>query len=257
MKRRLPKQYPGPGGMFVLSFVLHAALFLLILTGPFHPAFHQQETPVTYVDVVTLPVASPQSGTPAPSQAKEPAPAPAAPAAPPPAPAPAKPEMALPQKSSKPKTPAPSAKTEKPAKAPSETEDFNERMARLQQAAEERRLNEQLKKLGGKAGRTGMPGGKGSEAGSDYTSYVRSRIQDAMNALGADHQSKAPKLMVTITVGSDGKIGYRVDKSSGDRIFDDAVARAVTFAGKSIKAPPAGGQFKHGFIFTPEEVAVR
>lgn len=261
MIKRLKSRYPGPGGMFALSFGLHLVIFLIIIKGQLLPAAHQQEIPVTYVDVVTLPVASPQSGTPAPMAEPQGTPAPPAAAAPPaPAPAPPKHEMALPSPKAKAKAAAPTAKSEKAApKAPARDDtEFNERMAKLERLAEEKRQADVFSRLKSKAGagRTGMPGGTGTQAGSDYSSYVQSRFKDALGRVMAK-ETRSPLVVASITIGSDGKISeFRVIKSSGDQVFDNAVNRAVTLAGRTLKPPPAG-QFKYEFHFRPEEVGLR
>ncbi|MBJ6801520.1 cell envelope integrity protein TolA [Geomonas propionica] len=251
MKTAFTRNYPGPGGMLAISLVCHLVVFLVIVNWHFLPEFHQDETPVTYVDMVTLPVASPQSGMPAP-------PAPAetkAPAAPAPAPpAPAKPAMALPTKPAAKTPPAkPKAQTEAQQKE-AEDKAFNERMAKMQQKAEERRqaaVLDALKKRG--SSRTGMPGATGNQAGSDYSSYLQSRLRDALKQVIAT-QTKAPQVIATITVSPDGSIDYRVEKGSGDPFFDDAVQRAVALAGKTLVPPPNHTQYKRVFRFMPEGV---
>ena len=125
------KRYPGPAGMFVLSLCCHLALFSLIVWGQFLPEFQQKEEPVTYVDMVTLPVAAPQSGTPA----SEPSPAPVAPSPPPPRPA----AMALPAPKTRlpAKAQAPKPKNEQP---PAEdARQFSERIEKLKRLAEDKR----------------------------------------------------------------------------------------------------------------------
>lgn len=249
MKNALKRNYPGPGGMLALSFACHLVAFLVIANWHFSPKYRQDESPVTYVDMVTLPVASPQSGTPAPPAGNETKGPAAAPAPPPPAPAPA---MALPTKPAA-KTPAkPQAKNEQQQAA--EAKAFNERMAKLQQQAEERRQAAVMENLRNKAsGRTGMPGANGTQAGSDYSSYLQSRLQDALKQVIAT-QTKAPYVIATITVSPDGSIDYRVERPSGDPFFDDAVQRAVALAGKSLVPPPSHTQYKHVFRFKPEGV---
>lgn len=261
MIRQSQRRYPGPTGMFALSLVLHLAVFLIIAKSQQPREFRLEEMPVTYVDMVNLPVASPQQGTPAPA-AEPPAPEPPAPAAAPPA------AMTLPQ----PKPPAkPQAKSAEPApqksvKAPApapdrepadEAREHAERLEKLERLAAERRQAEVLERLRKKSGGpVGMPGAHGTEAGSDYSSYVQSRLKDAFSRVMTS-QSKSPQLIATITVGADGRIDYRVEQPSGDPLFDDSVARAVTIAGRSLKAPPGGGQFKRVFRFRPEGVGVR
>lgn len=245
--------------MFVASFVCHLVVFVVI-TVWYSPDFHPDEAPVTYVDMVTLPVASPQSGTPAPVAEEEVPPAPAAAAPPPAAPPAATPPMTQPAK--KPATPSPTApgKSE-PQDRAAEAQAFNERMAKLARQAEEKRQAEVLARLAkakqGGAKQTGMPGAKGNEAGSDYPSYLQSRLKDALREVMVS-QSRSPQVIATITVAPDGRIAdYHVEKGSGDPLFDDAVRRAVTLAGKSLAPPPGGAQFKRVFRFKPEEVGMR
>jgi colicin import membrane protein len=264
MTRQLQNRYPGPGGMFALSLAVHLVIFLVIIEGDLLPAPHQEEQQVTYVDIATLPVASPQSGTPAPSAESAPASeasAPPAPAPPPPPPAPRQAEMALPAPKAKAKAaplPKPTTKRAKETKQPAseDAQEFNERLAKLERQAEDKQLSNALARLKAKRGRTGMPGASGTQAGSDYASYVKSRLRDALRER-MNLQSKSPVVIATITIGSDGRIDYRPQKSSGDPLFDEAVAQAVTLAGKSIKPPPGGGQFKSTVTFKPDSVGVR
>ena len=239
--------------MFTLSFVCHLAIFSLIFWFNAPSVFHPAEEPVTYVDMVTLPVASPQAGTPAPAEEKLP---------PAPAPAPVKPPaavMALP--AAKPKAKLPTPTKGKAEKAPVPAEDgreFRERLEKIERQAEEKRQAEvlaRLKKGGARA--VGMPGAKGTQAGVDYSAYIQSRVQDAINKVAAP-QPKSPTVIATITIGPDGGIiDYHREISSGDPLFDDAVDRAVTIAGKSFKPPPNGRQFSGKFRFKPEGVVKR
>jgi colicin import membrane protein len=252
--------------MFIFSFVLHAAVFLLIFKAQHLPAPPPEE-PVTYVDMVALPVASPQSGTPAPggASAAEPAAAPAEQMVAPPPPRPAQHEaMTVPTPKAKPaKTkPAPTktAKTAKPAPEQSagDAKAFNERMAKLEEEADEvrqARVLAGIKGKVGKGGRVGMPGGKGTQAGSDYTSYVLSRLKDAF-AKEMMKQTASPLVVGTITVGADGDVSdFSIDRYSGDKLFDDSVRRAVKRA--TPFPPPPAGQFKRKVQFRPQGIAVR
>jgi colicin import membrane protein len=247
--------------MFALSFCVHLAIFLLVYWLQLFPASNPEEAPVTYVDMVTLPVASPQSGTPAPAAKAAPAPPAAAPApvSPPAAmklPA-AKPKMTAPAKVPAPN--APKAKAEKPAPA-EDAREFNEHLERLERLAEDKRQAAVLagiKNNRNRGGRTGMPGAKGTEAGSDYSSFVQSRMKDALGKVMA-HDTKSPVVTATITIGADGGItDYRVEKYSGDPLFDAAVDRAVKLAGKSLTPPPGGVPFRSKFVFKPEGVGSR
>lgn len=250
MINALRRNYPGPGGMLAVSFVCHLAAFLVIANWHFYPEYRQDETPVTYVDMVTLPVASPQSGMPAPASGQSRAAA--APAPPPPA----APAMTLP---TKPAAKAPAAKPQDNVeqRKAAEAKEYGDRLAKLQQQAEDRRqaaVLDALKKKGG--AQTGMPGGKGTQAGSDYASYLQSRLKDALKEVMVT-QTKAPVVTATITVSPDGRIDYRVEKPSGDPLFDEAVQRAVALAGKTLVPPPNGVQFKRPFRFRPEGVVIK
>jgi len=246
------RKYPGPWGMFTLSFLCHLALFSLIIWFQSPPVFNPSEEPVTYVDMVTLPVASPQAGTPAPAEEQ----AQKAPAAPAPV-RPAAAAMALPAAKPKAKLPPPAkGKAEKPAPV-DDGREFSERLEKIERLAEDKRqaaVLARLRKGGSKA--VGMPGAKGTEAGSDYSSYIQSRLKDAFREVMAS-QTRAPQVLVRISIGPDGRItSYRVERNSGDPLFDDAVARAVALAGRSFKPPPGGLPFERVFRFKPEGVVV-
>lgn len=243
------RRYPGPGGMFLCSFLCHLAVFALILWFNQDAVFTPSEEPVTYVDLATLPVAAPQAGTPAPAESS-----PAPPAAPAPVPHAA---MALPP--SKPKTQPPvKGKTAPEKPSAEEGKEFSERMKALQRKSEERQLEAAVSGLKNRGGNktVGMPGAKGNQAGSDYGSYLQSRLKDAFRDVIA-FQSGTPQALVRIKVGPDGRItDYRVEKRSGDPVFDDAVSRAVTLAGRTLKPPPNGQSFERVFRFKPEGVAL-
>ena len=88
--------------MVCYSAIVHLVVYFFLLE--FHFPAHFKEAPVYYVDVLDLPVANPQAGTP--SQGASPPP-------PPPPAAPAPPEMTLPAKSPPKKaTAAPPKKTD-------------------------------------------------------------------------------------------------------------------------------------------------
>jgi len=246
-----PRRYPGPGGMFAISFVCHLVVFSLIVWLNEPGEFRPSEEPVTYVDLAALPVAAPQAGTPAPA-----APAPAPPAAPEPAPPQS---LALPAAKPKVKTPAPVKANDKraPEKPQAEEDEFSKRLEKLKNQAEERRQADVIARLKtGGAKTVGMPGAKGNQAGSDYGAYLQSRLKDAFKEVIA-FQSGTPQALVRIKVGPDGHItDYRVEKRSGDPVFDDAVSRAVTLAGRSFRPPPNGQPFERVFRFKPEGVGL-
>jgi colicin import membrane protein len=251
----------GPGGPLFLSICLHLAMLAVVWWLQFLPQFEIDKTPVTYVDMVTLPVASPQSGTPsAQGPASAPAPAAAAPAA-----------MSLP--ASKPaaagKLPPVKAKSAEPTAA--DTKRFNERMAKLQQQAEDKRQADVMENLrkrtrngaasatgaAGNKGRVGMPGATGTEAGADYGAYLQSRLKDAFAREVTVSAGKSPVLIGAVTVGADGHLDLRVEKYSDDPLFNESVSRAVTTAGSNLRPPPGGKSFRRTFRFRPEGVGMR
>lgn len=243
------RRYPGPGGMFALSFICHLGVFSLIFWFNQASVLRPSEEQVTYVDMVTLPVASPQAGTPAP--AAEASAPPAALVTPPAA------AMVVPQAKPKAKLPA-SAKAQSATPA-AEEKALDERLAKLARQAEEKRQADVLARLrkGSGANKTvGMPGAKGTQAGSDYGAYLQSRLRDAFKEV-INYKSGAPQTLVRITVGPDGRISnFRVEKKSGDQVFDEAVAQAVTLAGRNFKPPPGGVPFVQVFHFKPEGVGL-
>uniref|UniRef100_A0A831UED5 Cell envelope integrity protein TolA n=1 Tax=Geobacter metallireducens TaxID=28232 RepID=A0A831UED5_GEOME len=249
MSRTRPSRDTGLGWGFAVSCAVHASLAAFVLLYRFSPP-PPPEAPVYYVDVVNLPVASPQAGSPITGGSP-------LPAAPPPPPTPA--EMALPQK----RTPA-KATTTKSAPSSRESDSsqaFEERMAKLQREIDERRQEAALDALrrktagsGRQPERAGTPGGTGKEAGSDYASYIQSRLTDAFQATIA-HQSKAPEVVIRLTIDAGGRIiRKRIERSSGDRIFEESVHKAIARAEKTFVPPPAGGEFEYGFIFRPQGV---
>lgn len=248
--------------MFLLSLSCHAALVALIVCFQLLPQFRQEEAPLTYVDLVSLPVASPQSGAPAEALPASPPPRAAPPAPPPSMALPATRSAKAPDKTPDKASPTKAAKTTKASgQQPSSEDDrrFDERMEKIERMAEEKRqaaVLESLRKKGPRPAAVGMPGATGTEAGTDYLTYLSSRLQSAFVPAMAS-EVKAPLLVAVITVGSDGRIEYKVEKYSGDPLFDAAVVRAVTVAGGKLLPPPGGKRFRHEFGFGLKGVGVR
>ncbi len=247
-----PSRHEGRlGTMVAVSLMVHLTMFVILTRANFFPGLKYPEAPVYYVDVVNLPVASPRAGSPAA------APGPAAPA-PPPRTAPR--EMTLPATS-----PAKTKPTSTPAKAgpqkptPETAREFEERLAQLERETEARHeaaAIEELKKRVAAGGRApaGMPGATGKEAGSDYGSYIQSRLRDAFKTTIAS-QSKNPEVVVHLTIDRNGKVvRARLERSSGDKVFEDSVMRAIAKAEQNFLPPPRGGGFDQGFIFKPQGV---
>jgi colicin import membrane protein len=245
MSHTLQIKEPGFGWMLLCSVVVHLACYFLLVKFHFSP-LPLNEGPVYYVDIINLPVVNPRAGTPS-------SPGGAPPAA-------ARQEMALPVKSADKSSPKHAPSTLKPA-APVETDrQFQERMAKIERDVEAKHVSAALDALrskvgGGKGGQSGMPGARGTEAGSDYASYIRSRLTDAFSTTIA-YQSKYPEAMVRLIIGKTGRVtGLRFEKSSGDRLFEDCVRRAIAKAEQTFPPPPGGAAFEYSYRFAPEGVS--
>jgi colicin import membrane protein len=241
------KKDPGLGGMFAFSLLLHATLFGIIYQFNSFMRPYTLEAQTYYVDLINLPVAHPQSGTP--SAPKESSP-----------PVPARQEMKLPtntQKKTAPPAASPTAKKTQKDVKPAETgKEFAERLAHLEKKVEGNHEESAIEAIRKKAtaGRAGIPLGHGNQAGSDYASYIQSRLKDAFSSTIAT-QSKNPEVVVKLRINRFGKIvGYRTERSSHDTLFETAVARAINIAGENLPPPPDGEDFEHGYIFRPQGV---
>lgn len=264
--------------MMLCSVAIHLICYLLLVGFQYY-ALPLNEGPVYYVDVVNLPVAKPRAGSPSKSRRAPPLPVRKEMAIPAPSPQkalaklkvpvgkkprlPARKEMAIPtsppQKAfAKLRTPV-----EEQPPTPAETSrQFEERMAKIEQEVAEKHtmaaieaLQQKVAEAGEAGGRTGIPGAKGVEAGSDYAGYIRSRLTDAFRTTIA-FQTKKPEVMVSLTIDRTGKVaGLTLERSSNDRIFEDSVINAIVKAGQTFVPPPGGGKFEHSFRFAPEGVS--
>jgi colicin import membrane protein len=230
--------------MACLSVILHLTVYFFILEFHFPTRF--KESPVYYVDILNLPVSNPQAGSP--SVGEVPAP---------PAPVPQR-EMTLPTKSPE-KIPA-RQKTAKPPEQPKpaeSTREFEERIARLEREAGARHAAsaiEALKNKGAAKGQVGMPGATGTEAGSDYASYIKSRLEDEFRSTIA-YQSKAPEAYVKLVISPSGRIiRQQIIKSSRDKVFEDSMFRAIAKAERNFRPPPSGSQFEITVKFSPQGI---
>lgn len=224
-----------------LSVTLHVAVFAFLLWWQqFIPDLGPVQT-TYYVDVVNLPVANPRSGSPT-QQGNEVVPAPSTPA----------PEAMS--------APAPLRKAVPNAKSTASSESsaaFQERIAKLEGKVDAQRQAaafEALRKKVADKGRAGMPRGTGAQAGSDYTSYLHSRLKDAFRET-ISYQSKNPFVLVRLTIDGDGRIiRRRTEKSSGDRVFELSVSRAIAMAEQTIVPPPNHAVYEGLFVFRPQGV---
>lgn len=247
MSRTIIRHERGLGWGFTASLIFHASLLAVVLLARF-PAHPLREAPVYYVDVVNLPVANPRMGSPTVEGGGAP---------PPPSPPAQKQEMALPRPAEKNAAPL----KQKAARAEDGGKEFEESLARLQGAIDERRQEAAIdalrKKTAGSARtpeQAGMPTGTGTQAGSDYASYIQSRLRDAFRYTIA-HQTKSPEVVLKLTIDADGRITkQRIERSTGDRLFEESVIKAIIRAEKGFPPPPGGGEFEYGFIFRPQGV---
>jgi colicin import membrane protein len=136
-------------------------------------------------------------------------------------------------------------------------------MNRLSRQQEERRLEESMEALRRRVGSTGagpaQKGGVGTNplGGSDYGSYIQSRLRDAFARTIASGSSN-PQVVVRLTLDRQGRIiRQRIERSTGDRLFEDAVKRAIALAEGSFPANPSGQEYENGFVFRPEGVGSR
>jgi colicin import membrane protein len=246
MSYTLQRNEPGFGWMLLCSTAIHLACYFVLVVFHFSPRPFK-EGPVYYVDVVNLPVANPRAGTPS-SPGRAPS-------------GPAKQEMALPANSSLKATAKPTQPNKKTAASAETARQFEERMAKIGRDVDAKHVSAALdalqKKVAatGNGGQTGMPGAKGTEAGSDYASYIRSRLTDAFRTT-ISYQTKNPEVMVRLTIDRTGKVaGLYFVRSTNDRIFEDAVRRTVLKAAQTFPPPPGGGKFEYSYRFAPEGVS--
>lgn len=236
---------PGLGIATALSVLFHVAAFAFMIWWQLlTPAPGPVQT-TYYVDIVNLPVADPRAGSPVQVGNEEEAAAPPPPTTPSAMTSPTAPAKVMPGKN--------------PSVAPvADSTAFQERMAKLEGKVEAQRQAaafETLRKKVAARGKVGMPRGTGTEAGSDYTAYLHSRLKDAFRET-ISFQSKSPFVMVRLTVDGDGRIiRTRFEKSSGDKVFELSVSRAITLAEQTIVPPPGHSVFEGAFVFKPQGVS--
>jgi colicin import membrane protein len=242
----------GMSASFIASAVIHLAVFLLLA---WYGRLMPLQTPIQetyYVDVINLPTANPQSGTPA----QKPAESEAAP--PPPLLIP--PSMALPLSVTSPKAINKPALVPVPQKSEASDTAFAERMAKLERNAEARREDAVFDKLrskvkAGGSSKIGMPGAGGAEAGSRYGDYIKSRLEDALKVTSS-YSTKNPEVVVRLTIAPDGRLSWiKIERSSGDATFELAVRRAIDLASVKFTVPPGRTVYENGFVFKPRSIS--
>ena len=242
-------------GMMVISLTLH--LTVVLIAGRVN-MFQQVTTlpaPV-YVDLVTTPVAAPQQAPSAVSENKQEATARHVVMTPP--------VKASPTAISPPRKEIPTVKpSEKPATVDEESEkDYAERIKELELTRHHNDMLESIRRqVDSKKRETvppgGMPEGTGSHKGSDYSSFIQSRLRDAFQ-LTIGSQGGTPMVVVRIIITAHGGLkSSTIEKFSGDKLFDSAVMQAVQLARKSFTPPPDGKEFNHVFVFKPDGINKR
>lgn len=248
MNSRVSKIDTGFGVSFLGSAVIHLAVFLLVAWwGQLFPLrMPIQET--YYVDVVTLPAVDPQQGD-ATQKAGESESVP-----PPPVP------MTVPAPAKNvPKSGVKAAKTVPPPESGETESAFAERMAKLEGKAEAQQYEERMKGLSSKkkamgSAKAGVPAAAGTEAGSSYADYIKSRLEDALK-LTSYYTTKKPEVAVRLTISAEGRlIRMKIERSSGDAAFELAVRRAIDLAAEKFTAPPNHTTFENGFVFRPKGI---
>jgi colicin import membrane protein len=228
--------------MLSSSVLLHLLLLGIITRFSLLPGPLPVAQVVYEVDLLNLPVADPQAGNPA-------APTGSPTAAPPPTAPPAA-TMTLPAVKPPPKVSPPVSTRDADARHQSEALEQLQRKADARHEAEA--LEQLRRKLG--SGQSGVPAGRGTESGSDYTSYLHSRLVDAFKTT-ITYQSKDPEVAVRLIIDGKGRIvANRIERSSGDKLFDDAAQRAIAKAARQLAPPPGGASFEHGFVFRPQGI---
>jgi colicin import membrane protein len=247
MINRTSSAGPGLGASFAVSTVIHLTVFLLL----FWYGSHMKPMTVVetyYVDIVNLPVAAPQSGSPSQQgNDREAAPPPTNPVSP----------MSLPQARDRSIKTAPKQNERNSGK---EDPSFADRLSKLREKAEAREQEAALERLRSKvtspgSGKAGMPSSKGTEAGSDYTAFIQSRLKDAFRET-ISFSSKNPEVVARIFIDSDGKVSRRkIERSSSDRAFEISVIRAIEMASEKFTPPPNRKIFEGVFVFKPQGIS--
>jgi colicin import membrane protein len=207
-----------------------------------------KEGPVYYVDIVNLPVANPRAGAPSSQSGAPPS-------------ATTKEEMVLPEKGAQKTSLIKKQSAQKTSTDAESAKKFEERLAKIKNKVAEKDFSDTMSAVrnriasGGTPGKSGIPGGKGTESGSDYAGYIRSRLTDAFQTT-ISYQTSSPEVMAKLTIDRNGRlIGLRFVKKSNDRIFEDSVHRAILKAEPTFPPPPNGEKFEYSYRFAPEGVS--
>jgi len=272
MKRQHPDRQqagyhhdPRFGRLVLASLGVHLAVVLLF-SGVLMPRVQRDLRPVYHVDLVNLPVKSPQAGRP--DARPEPAKAPAKPAAPEPVKAPpkaeAKPEAV---KVAKPEPAKPAAQPKKPAAAPKPSPKeptYDKTLSAiedLRRRQEIEALKQQLSQLGSKDTRkaavpgapAGMVDGKGTEAGSSYDAWLHEYLKQAWTLSKYQVSRRDLKATVKLTFDAQGNLlDYIFIEKSREQRFDDSVRKAILQL-KKLPNPP-GSRMEKDIVFNLKDL---
>jgi TonB family protein len=280
---------PGFGRMLTISVLLHV-LIVVYVSGVLFIQPRKAERMSYKVNLVNKPVVSPRQGRPDVDreQVKPSDPEPESKVKPEPKPKP-KPAIKAPaepkavkqikkpaekqdkqvQKKEKPKpAPSPAVQPQQPMLSAEEiekmyqqdTQESIEEMRRKRDSRERiERLKEQLSAdtrtqsptTTVAAGRVGSTGGSGTQAGVDFTEWIKGYLIENWT-LPRSHWKRDLYSVVELRFDSQGRRrGFRIIRSSGDSLFDLSVERAVT---KLEKLPsPPGRELSLSVKFDPEE----
>ncbi len=245
--------------LLLASLGAHLAVVLLF-SGVLLPRFQRDLRPVYHVDLVNLPVMSPQAGRPdarpepakAPPKPAPPEPVKATPPAAPPKPAPkpeavklAKPEPAKPA-AVQPKKPEAAPVKAREKQTAAEAAALQERLRQMQARQEIEDTKRRLAELTAKDTRqgavpgapVGMQDGKGTEAGISYDAWLHEYLKQAWTL--SQYQVARRDLQATVKLFFDAQgnlLDYTFAKKSGEERFDDSVRKAILQL-KKLPNPP-------------------
>jgi len=166
----------------------------------------------------------------------------------------------LPNRPQRPAMPALEPKSRPVARQPatnSETSTaFEQRMAKLQAVADARRQAQRIEELRSKvtgSGRSGMPRGTGSEAGSDYTAYLHSRLKDAFRET-ISYSTKAPFVAVRLTIDTNGRlVRMNMEKAAMTRFLNFRCVGPSVWLSPSFTPRQAAPSMKEFLCSDPRE----
>ncbi len=244
------------GRMLTISLVVHGLIVLLTVVG-LRPALLRPPTETYRVELVSLPVATPQRARPVPTTPVETAEERPTPRPKPPA---VKPLTAPPPRKTAVKTQGKNAPP--PDQAYDAAQDAIERMQRKQEIAEvKKRLKELLKADTRKTASdptppAGAEPSKDRDPGSTYDAYIRQFLKEAWTLSRYQVGSLNLTAEVSLTFDSRGTLtDYRFHRRSGEARFDESVQRAILDLRQLPSAP--GQSFTLKVIFNLKELLER